>query len=42
MDTFVQHDFDVATLHILDECRSHLHATMVADISEADGQAISQ
>jgi len=29
-------------LRILNECRLHLHATTVADISEADGTAITQ
>jgi len=42
MDIFVQHDFDVETLRILNECRLCLHATMVADITEADGGVITQ
>jgi len=42
MDIFVQHDFDVETLRILNECRLCLHITTVADITEADGSAITQ
>jgi len=42
MDTFVQHDLDVETLRVLNECRLFLHATMIADIAEAGGSAITQ
>ena len=42
MDLFVQHDFEPTRLRVLNECRLHLHATTVADVTEADGQAISQ
>jgi len=42
MDTFVQHDFNVDTLRMLNECRLHPQATTAADISEADGAAITQ
>jgi len=42
MDIFIQHDFDVETLRMLNECRLHLHATTVADITEADGSVITQ
>jgi len=42
MDMFIQHDFDVETLHMLNECRPHLHATTAADVTEADGSAITQ
>jgi len=42
IDMFIQHDFDVETLRMLNECRIHLHATTVANITEADGSVITQ